>query len=66
MNEEDAVTGQWLMTWPELKRFRLVNLFSGDSHIVTEQMIKNAFKETDYNRIMSNRHTAWFLEDYFE
>lgn len=63
---EDAVTGQWLTTWPELKRFRLINLFSGDSHIVTEQMVKTAFNETDYNKIMSNRHTAWFLEDYFE
>ena len=37
-------TGQHLLTFPEIKRYILRNNFSNEEHIVTESMLRNAFK----------------------
>lgn len=60
------ITGQHLLTLPELKRYVLVNLFSGDEHLVTEEMLRNAFKGNDYDKLMSNRNPGWTVEDYYD
>ena len=61
----DFITGQHLLAVPEIKRFVLVNNFSGDEHLVTEEFLRNAFK-SEYVRIMSNRNPAWFVYEYFD
>lgn len=58
-------SGQHLLTVPEIKRYILTNNFSGEEHIVTEQMLRNAFGN-EYYKIMANRNSAWFVTDYFE
>jgi hypothetical protein len=61
----DFITGQHLLAVPEVKRFVLENNFSGDRHLVTEHYIRNAFK-SECDKIMSNRHPAWFVYEYFD
>lgn len=58
-------TGQQLLVVPEIKRYVLLNTFSGEEHIVTEQSLRDAFKE-HYQKIMSNRSNAWFVYEYFD
>lgn len=58
-------TGQHLLTIPEIKRYILRNNFSNEEHIVTESMLKNAFK-SEYTKIMSNRNEAWTVIDYYD
>lgn len=58
-------TGQHLLVVPEIKKYVLTNTFSGEEHIVTEQMLKSAFKD-EYNKIMSNRNSAWTVADFYE
>lgn len=58
-------SGQHLLTVPEIKRYVLQNNFSGQEHIVTEQMLKDAFK-SEYTKIMANRNAAWTVTDYYE
>lgn len=59
------ITGQHLLAVPELKRYVLVNNFSGDEHLVTEDYLRNAFT-SEYDKIMSNRNPAWFVYEYFD
>lgn len=61
----EFVTGQHLLATPELKRYVLTNTFSDTSHLVTDEMLRSAFKE-EYVRIMSNRHPAWLVYAYYE
>ena len=61
----DFSTGQQFLAFPEIKRYVLVNTFSGDRHLVTENLLKDAFGERYYN-VMSNRESGWLVEDYFE
>lgn len=58
-------TGQQLLVVPEIKRYVLLNTFSGEEHIVTEQSLRDAFKD-QYQKIMSNRSNAWFVYEYFD
>lgn len=64
MNEFSS--GQHLLAFPELKRYVLVNLFSDERHLVTDEMLKSAFKENEYNKVMSNRNPGWMVEDYYD
>ena len=64
MNE--FTTGQQLLAFPELKRYVLVNLFSDERHLVTEEMLQDAFTGNEYNRVMSNRNAGWMVEDYYD
>ncbi|UPW39338.1 recombination endonuclease subunit [Escherichia phage vB_EcoM_ESCO47] len=58
-------TGQQLLAVPEIKKYVLTNTFSGEEHIVTEEMLKNAFKN-EYYKIMSNRSNAFIVSDYYD
>lgn len=58
-------TGNELLTLPELRKYLLTSNFSGEEHVVTEQMLRDAFGE-EYDRISSNRHPAWMVIDYFD
>lgn len=59
------ITGQQLLAVPEAKRYVLKSNYNDDVHLVTEQMLKNAFKD-EYVRIMANRHPAWFVYEHFD
>lgn len=61
----DFKTGQHLLAIPEIKRYVLINNFSGDENLVTEKQLQIAFKD-EYVKIMSNRHDAWTVTEYFE
>lgn len=58
-------TGQHLLAYPEVKRYVLTNTHDETNHLVTEEMLKNAFL-SECDRIMSNRHPAWFVYEYFD
>lgn len=58
-------TGQHLLAVPEIKRYVLRNTFSDQEHIVTEDQLKEAFKD-QYQKIMSNRSNAWLVYEYFD
>lgn len=58
-------TGNELLTFPEIKRYVLINNFSGEEHIVTENQMKSAFGN-EYDKISSNRHPAWMVTEYFD
>lgn len=62
------IQNQHLQCAPELKRFLLENLFSGDQILVTDKMLEKAFSsdENELMKIRSGRSTAWFLHDYFD
>lgn len=62
------IQNQHLHCAPELKRYMLVNLFSGDQILVTDKMLEEAFSgdENELMKIRSGRSKAWFLEDYFD
>ncbi|PXM00542.1 protein GP45.2 [Klebsiella variicola] len=64
MNE--FTTGQHLLAFPEVKRYVLTNLFSDEKHLVTEEMLRDAFTGNEYNRVMSNRNAGWMVEDYYD
>lgn len=61
----EFTTGQHLLAFPEIKRYVLRNTFSDECHLVTKQMLKDAFLDT-YDKIMANRVNAWVVEDYFD
>ena len=61
----EFVTGQHLLATPDIKRYVLVNNFSDQHHLVTEKMLRDAFKDQCV-KIMSNRHPAWFVYEYYE
>ncbi|AKU43701.1 hypothetical protein CPT_Merlin55 [Citrobacter phage Merlin] len=59
------VNGQNLLTAPEIKRYVLKNNFSGQEHLATEEQLRAAFKNK-YDKITSNRDSAWTVYEYFE
>lgn len=61
----EFATGQQLLATPDLKRYVLVNNFSEENHLVTKEMLQNAFKDK-YDKIMSNREPAWFVYEYYD
>lgn len=58
-------TGQHLLAHPEIKRYVLTNNANQMNHLVTEQMLRNAFPD-EYDKIMSNRNPSWFVYEYFD
>lgn len=58
-------TGQHLLASPEVKRYVLTNNTTQTNHLVTEKMLRNAFLD-ECDKIMSNRHPAWFVYEYFD
>lgn len=59
------VNGQNLLTAPEIRRFVLRNNFSDQESLVTDQQLRAAFKDK-YDKITSNRDSAWTVYEYFE
>lgn len=58
-------TGQHLLAHPEIKRYVLTNNTTEVNHLVTEEMLRNAFLD-ECDKIMSNRNPAWFVYEYFD
>ena len=50
-----------LLAYPEVKTYTLINLYSKDENIVTEQQLKEAFSEENLMMIRSGRSEAWTL-----
>lgn len=50
-------------TFPEIKKFSLVNLFTNEERIVTHKQLVDAFGETELNKIKSGRNNAWLLTE---
>lgn len=61
----EFTTGQQLLARPELKRYVLTNSHNDMNHLVTEEMLRTAFKD-EYDKIMSNRNPSWFVYEYFD
>lgn len=54
-----------LITYPEIETFILINLFTNEEIVVTEQHLKNAFTEEELMKINSGRSNAWLIFDNF-
>lgn len=61
-------TGQQLLCAPEIKRYILNNSLTNEEHMVTMDMVIDAFGHNDVElqKILSGRSPVWFLEEYFE
>lgn len=58
----DAIIGE-IETYPEIKRYSLLNLFTEEERIVTHLQLQNAFAESDLMKIKAGRHNAWLLTE---
>lgn len=54
-----------IKTYPEVKKFVLVNLFTNQEKIVTHQQLEQAFGD-QLPKIKSGRNPAWMVIDYYE
>ncbi len=50
-----------LETYPELKTWTLINLYSNEENLVTDAMLLKAFSEEEINKIKAGRNAAWLL-----
>ena len=61
----DFKTGQHLLAFPEIKRYVLTSTHNNEVHLVTEKMLRDAFKN-ECDRIMACRNPSWLVYEYFE
>lgn len=50
-----------LETYPEIKTWTLVNLFTNSETLVTDKMLSDAFDQDTLMKIKSGRSNAWML-----
>lgn len=48
-------------TYPELKTYELVNLYTDETHTVSMQQLTVAFSEKDLQDILNNRSDYWLI-----
>ncbi|QPI13793.1 hypothetical protein MYO4S_00037 [Serratia phage 4S] len=62
------ISNAHLITFPEIKKYKLINLLNNDEHYVTDVMLENAFADRpeELMKVRSNRSNAWFLEEVFD
>lgn len=51
-----------LKTYPEIKRYKLINLLTKEEFIVTEDHLEKVFGDK-IHEIKSNRNNSWYAEE---